>query len=502
MGGFVRCVDCEPEPLTPGHFCECCGRKLSVAERTTLEANPAPAPPVAEASRRAACESCGGPSNDGPLCESCQSTFQSVIDSSTSAPWTPAIAHRVEQSVSTPASSATQSPAPEIKMLAPAFRETAGGSFNTDWNAMDAVETHPEPVAAETTLPSTAAQGMLFAASEAPTDGSDAVETEPAHAEAARVTATVAEAATSESADAGVARAETASPDIASSPEAEFTRAETAYFETAATEPEPVRENKSPAVSAQQSRAQWMGLTAAAVIAVAAMGVPLGVWLGTRHSAQPEPRAGARTRCSESGCGGAPAGAPAPAAAVSAPPKDREVLPSQPQAVAVAQPKTSAPALPPAKASTRTPAKTARKFEAPRPIALQPVPVQMVQQLAASPVVEPQVAEPLRIVAPTPPVGRLFEPADVDESPRVATRVEPQLSGDAVKRFPNDVVVVRVLVSQTGHPFRVSLLRRSLGGRTLDDAVVAAVSQWTFSPARKRGEVVSCWMNFGVQVGR
>ena len=126
----------------------------------------------------------------------------------------------------------------------------------------------------------------------------------------------------------------------------------------------------------------------------------------------------------------------------------------------------------------------------------------MVQQLAASPVVEPQVAEPLRIVAPTPPVGRLFDPADVDESPRVATRVEPQLSRDVVKRFPKDVVVVRVLVSQTGHPFRVSLLRRSLGGRTLDDAVVAAVSQWTFSPARKRGEVVSCWMNFGVQVGR
>ena len=162
------------------------------------------------------------------------------------------------------------------------------------------------------------------------------------------------------------------------------------------------------------------------------------------------------------------------------------------------------PAVPSAKASTRTPAKTARKFETtPRPIALQPVPVQVVQGLAASPVVEPQpVAEPARIVAPTPPAGRLFEPADVDESPRVATRVEPQLPDDVVKRFPNDVVVVRVLVSQTGHPFRVSLLRRSLGGRSLDDAVVAAVSQWTFSPARKRGEAVSCWMNFGVPIGR
>jgi len=386
-------------------------------------------------------------------------------------------------------------------MLAPASRETAGGSFNTDWNAMDTVETRPELVAAETTLPSTAAQGVLFAASEAPAEGSDAVETERAHAEAARVTATIAETATSESADADVARAETASPEIASSREVEFAKIETAYLEAAATEPEPVRVNVNP-VSAQQARAQWMGLTAAAVIAVAAMGVPLGVWLGTRHSAQPEPvQAPAPGVQKAAVAEHRPAPTVPAAAAVSAPPKDREVLSSQPQAVAVAQPKTSPPTLP-AKASTRTPAKTARKFEAPRPIALQPVPVQMVQQLAASPVVEPQVAEPLRTVAPTPPVGRLFEPADVDESPRVATRVEPQLSGDAVKRFPNDVVVVRVLVSQTGHPFRVSLLRRSLGGRALDDAVVAAVSQWTFSPARKRGEVVSCWMNFGVQVGR
>jgi TonB family protein len=123
--------------------------------------------------------------------------------------------------------------------------------------------------------------------------------------------------------------------------------------------------------------------------------------------------------------------------------------------------------------------------------------------LPASAVVETRpVVEPPRIVAPTAPAGRLFEPADVDESPRVATRVEPQLPDEVVKQFPKDIVVVRLLVSQTGHPFRVSLLRRSLGGRSLDDAVVAAVSQWTFSPARKRGEAVSCWMNFGVAIGR
>jgi hypothetical protein len=45
-------------------------------------------------------------------------------------------------------------------------------------------------------------------------------------------------------------------------------------------------------------------------------------------------------------------------------------------------------------------------------------------------------------------------------------------------------------------------LRRSKVGRSLDDAVVAAVTQWTFSPARKRGEAVSCWYNIGVPLDR
>ena len=38
-------------------------------------------------------------------------------------------------------------------------------------------------------------------------------------------------------------------------------------------------------------------------------------------------------------------------------------------------------------------------------------------------------------------------------------------------------------------------------GRESDDAVVAAVMQWTFSPATKRGEPVNCWYNIGVPLG-
>jgi len=120
--------------------------------------------------------------------------------------------------------------------------------------------------------------------------------------------------------------------------------------------------------------------------------------------------------------------------------------------------------------------------------------------VVAPPPAVPVAAEP-RAIAREAPGGRLFEPTDVDESPQIATRVEPQLPDDLPVLLRSDIVVVRVLVSQTGHPFRVNLLRRSKVGRSLDDAVVAAVTQWTFSPARKRGEAVSCWYNIGVPLG-
>ena len=104
--------------------------------------------------------------------------------------------------------------------------------------------------------------------------------------------------------------------------------------------------------------------------------------------------------------------------------------------------------------------------------------------------------------ASAPPTGRFFERNDVDEPPQVATRVTPKLPANVPARLRNGTVVVRVLVSRTGHPFRVSLLRGSGLGRPSDEAVIAAVTQWTFSPAKKRGEPVNCWFNIGVPLAQ
>ena len=80
--------------------------------------------------------------------------------------------------------------------------------------------------------------------------------------------------------------------------------------------------------------------------------------------------------------------------------------------------------------------------------------------------------------------------------------MEPQVPDDLRDRPLNEIVIVRVLVTQAGQPHIVNLLRRSKAGPSLDNAIVAAVKQWTFVPARKRGEAVSCWYHVGVPVNR
>ena len=116
----------------------------------------------------------------------------------------------------------------------------------------------------------------------------------------------------------------------------------------------------------------------------------------------------------------------------------------------------------------------------------------------AAPVVVPEIK-------PEPPaaaLGPFYEVRDVNQPPAVATRVDPRIPEELRASAAGEIVIARVLVSQTGRAQTVTLLRRSKAGAALDEAIVAAVKQWTFAPARRRGEAVSCWYNLGVPVGR
>ena len=232
------------------------------------------------------------------------------------------------------------------------------------------------------------------------------------------------------------------------------------------------------AAVAPQRPLPWVVLSAAVVVLCA---ISVGAWVFLQEESVIAGE-GERVPAAELALnGGTPTDSAIPADAVPAaavPTLDPEPVISAPAPI-VQEPK-------PATASGAKPASPAAR--SPRPSVMTPA----ARNVAAN-------GSP---AAPAGAVGPFFETKDVNETPKVATRVEPRLSAGLRTRKINEVVIVRALVSQSGHPSQVSLLRRSKTGPELDDVVLAAVNQWTFSPARKKGEPVSCWFNFGVSVGR
>ena len=262
----------------------------------------------------------------------------------------------------------------------------------------------------------------------------------------------------------------------------------------------PVRSTTKTALSApppHQNRGRSIGM-AAAVVVVAALGFPLGkYWFaGQQFLAAPPPEDPPQT-------------APAAQKVV----ERRSTSAARPSAPISAAPPTTregndAPSVNRASVqASRTSAKPQPKPVRPATPPVRPAVAASSAPTPAAPVTEPPpppvvAAAPPPVEEPSAPLGPLYEANQVNEAPKITSRVEPQMPEDLRDRSISDVVVVRVLVSQTGHPSTINLLRRSRAGRTMDDAVVAAVKRWKFAPARKRGEAVSCWYNIGVPIGK
>ena len=250
-----------------------------------------------------------------------------------------------------------------------------------------------------------------------------------------------------------------------------------------ATAPAPVV-RPVPAAAASRRGLRSLGTVAAAAIVVATVGIPLSrLWLSRQTiviTQEIKPSANA------------PAAAPAAA---------KPLVKNEPMAAAA--PAAATPARPPAGAApVRTP-----KAERPKPAAAPPSPAIAAPSLAVDvPVAAALPApEPVAIEAPAPPppaspIGPFFESQDVDRAPQVASRVDPRIPESLHEQARSEIVIVRVLVSQTGQPAMVNLLRRSKAGTALDAAVIEAVKRWTFTPATKRGQAVSCFLNVGVPV--
>ena len=70
----------------------------------------------------------------------------------------------------------------------------------------------------------------------------------------------------------------------------------------------------------------------------------------------------------------------------------------------------------------------------------------------------------------------------------------PRYPYRARQRGQEGRVILRVRVTASGKPSTVSV-RQSSGYRLLDEAALAAVKRWQFTPARQSGVAVAGWLD-------
>jgi hypothetical protein len=481
----VRCVTCQAEGITRRLYCECCGRELSVCQLEPDDdrtAEPS-SPPVAR------CKGCGAPSVDGQDCSSCQQALNSWFGTAEPAAaeneatsvaaeesvWAELMTSPASNDPSRPGDPSRPAPSAEVVLAAPFVPDAAAASATEP----EAVKTEParqgtamaEPAEHEMTKVELATQ-------------QEAVEAEPTEQEPPK---TEPEAAAIEI-ETTEAPAVAATLSVTETPDSEIA-SKAAIF------------NERPQATHSSQQRSRMTSVVAPVVILAVIGV--GAYgfrsVAAREEQQPVVREEPQ-----------PVIAPDEQVIVSA----REVTAVEPQPPTIDVPaatsgndrKATSP-VPRVKPSAPPKSATARwasvKPRNPEPEQVAPLQASNLAPELHALALAPAAPEVVPIAAPAPPPparGPFFETTDVNESPQVSTRVKLQLPDDL--RALNEIVVVRVLVSQSGHPSRVALLRKSKSGRRLDDAVIAAVNQLTFSPAKKRGEAVSCWFNLGVPIGR
>ena len=80
---------------------------------------------------------------------------------------------------------------------------------------------------------------------------------------------------------------------------------------------------------------------------------------------------------------------------------------------------------------------------------------------------------------------------EVDTPPRILTIVKPTYPSFALRARIGGVVILRVLVGETGTPLDIEVVTGASGGLT--ESAVSAVRRWRFTPGRRNGVAVRAW---------
>jgi len=193
-------------------------------------------------------------------------------------------------------------------------------------------------------------------------------------------------------------------------------------------------------------------------------------------------------------------GQPPPAPAATSPRVYQDLQPPAPEPVAPVA--AVAAAVPHAAPKPTAAKKPAVNVAVPEPVAAPVAAPEPAPLLVATP--PPVVSAPAAAAPPPAPVqaeavplGQIFEVSQVETRPSVTNRFDPVLPARITSATPV-VVIVRVLVSPSGRAVESTSVKNPTNDAGLAAAAAATVRQWSFAPAHKKGQAVSCWVNVGV----
>ncbi|MEE4358186.1 MAG: TonB family protein [Desulfococcaceae bacterium] len=124
------------------------------------------------------------------------------------------------------------------------------------------------------------------------------------------------------------------------------------------------------------------------------------------------------------------------------------------------------------------------------------------QPLPQSPLkAEPEVRKQTVAKAPPAPLPSRpseFQAGEVDQSPRLLRKVDPEYPRRAKRRNIQGKVTVKFLVSSEGHVEKPVILNANPEG-VFEQSVLRALAGWKFEPGYYQGKAVPTWMILPIQ---
>jgi protein TonB len=93
---------------------------------------------------------------------------------------------------------------------------------------------------------------------------------------------------------------------------------------------------------------------------------------------------------------------------------------------------------------------------------------------------------------------KIYETTDVDVKPEAIFEVPPVYPSDALKRGLQDIIILKVLISEEGSVLDTQILRGARQDKQFEKAAIEAVQKWKFQPAQKGSQTVRVWFNVAV----